>query len=122
MVIAVKAKTGQRPGFAELYHVVMLELLGGDTNAVHPYRSVLGSLDFIAVFSTVKTCDQVVPWFARARFRDAEEQVGRQGYIQGRTAEPYHRAPEGAGQVLQGSCPSQRICATLVRHRLCFLP
>ena len=24
--------------------------------------------------------------------------------------------------MLQGSCPSQRICATLVLHRLCFLP
>ena len=56
----------------------MLELLGGDANAVHPHRPALESLDFIGVFSTVKACDQVVPWLVRARFRDAEEPVGPQ--------------------------------------------
>jgi hypothetical protein len=100
LILAVKAKTGQRPGFTELYHVAMLELSGGNANTVHPYRPALESLDFISVFSAVKTCDQVVPWFVRARFRDAEEPVGPQGYIQVRTAEPCHRAPAEAGQVL----------------------
>ena len=63
-------------------------------------RPALESLNFIGVFSAVKTCDQVVAWFVRARFRDAEEPVGLQGYIQGRAAEPCHRAPAEAGQVL----------------------
>jgi hypothetical protein len=59
----------------------MLELLGGDANAFHPYRPALESLDFIAVFSAVKPSDQVVPRFAWARLRDVDEPIGAQGYV-----------------------------------------
>jgi hypothetical protein len=59
----------------------MPELSGGDANAVHPYRPVLESLDFIAVFSAVKPSDQVVLGFAWARLRDAYESIGAQGYV-----------------------------------------
>jgi hypothetical protein len=61
----------------------MLELSGGDANAVHPYQPVLESLDFIAVFSAVKPSDQVVPRFAWARLREADEPIGAQRYVQG---------------------------------------
>jgi hypothetical protein len=59
----------------------MLELSGGDANAVHPYHPALESLDFIAVFSAVKPSDQAVPRFAWARLRDADEPIGAQGYV-----------------------------------------
>jgi hypothetical protein len=60
----------------------MFKLSGGDANAVHPYWPPLESLDFITVFGAVKPSDKVVSRFAGACLRDADEQIGAQGYVQ----------------------------------------
>jgi hypothetical protein len=99
-VFTVKAKPRQRPSFAKFDHVVMHELSGGGANAVHPYRLALESLDSIAVFSAVKPSEQIVPRFAWARLRDADEPIGAQRYVQGGPAEPRHCAAVGASEVL----------------------